>query len=455
MKIVPALPSGIKKIGIFGLGRSNLSLVQMLPRDAVYILRSDARIRRQDIPGWMRLGGTYEGDAALSDISEQVMLLSPSVRRDRPELAEATGRGVILTSDAELFFQQVDAPVLAVSGSSGKSTTATLAHLMLGGDEEGAALLGNVGVPMVAALGGDASLYVCELSSFMLQYHRATVRRSALTSVTENHLDWHRDFEEYKAAKLSLFALSSECVTNADDPILAEYGRHRHVYGAVSVRCSLGELVARQRADIYMTYEDGWLTKNGERIIHVTELQRREIYNIKNMLCAMALTEGFTDRERTLSALRSFQGLEHRAKLVCEARGVRYIDSSIDTSPERCAETLRGLGERVVLLLGGRGKGLSYGPIVEPVSRFVRCVVAFGEERERIREALCGAVPVAVREGFRDAVAHACQVARSGECVLLSPACTSYDEFTSFEERGRAFAETVRGTCSKKDNKEI
>ncbi|MBQ8528706.1 MAG: UDP-N-acetylmuramoyl-L-alanine--D-glutamate ligase [Clostridia bacterium] len=444
------LPKWVKRIGIVGVGRSNLSLLKMLPRDTLYVIRSDNAVKRSLLPKWLRVEGIYEGERALADITEDALILSPSVRRDRPELASAMARGVIVTSDSELFFERVAAPVLAVSGSSGKSTTATLAYEMLGGEAAGAVLSGNVGRPMVETLSKDGRIYVCELSSFMLSYHKATLRRSVLTGITENHLDWHRDFEEYCRTKLSLFALSRECVANVDDPILGEYGRNRELFSAVSIKDSLGELAARQRADIYMTLDRGWLCRNGERLLHVTELKRQESYNITNALCALALTDGLCDRDEALSALRSFGGLEHRCEVVHEASGIRYINSSIDTTPERCAVTLSSIEGRGVLLLGGRGKGLSYECLVGGVSRFARIVVAFGEERENIYKAFCGSVTVEVREKFCDAVACACAMARSGESVVLSPANTSYDEFSSFEERGAMFCELVREYAEEK-----
>ena len=452
MKCTRLLPKEARRIGIVGLGRSNLSLLELLPKEAVYVLRSDGRVRREDIPKDIRVGGIFEGKAALSDITEDALILSPSVRRSRPELLSALGDGVILSSDAEIFFENVSAPVLAVSGSSGKSTTATLAHMMLGGERCGAVLAGNVGTPMTSTLRLDGRVYVCELSSFMLEYHRATVRRSVLTGITENHLDWHGSFDEYREAKLKLFALSGEFVANVDDKVLGEHCRGRGIYGAVSLSDSLGELVARQSAEVYMTFENGWLTRNGERLLHESELLRRERHNIANMLCALALVDGFCDRECALDALRRFGGLVHRGRTVCEAGGVKYIDSSIDTTPERCVVTLSSIEGRGILLLGGRGKGLSYDGLARGVSRFARLVITFGEERERLRLALCDSIPTVSCERLRDAVFAACAEARRGEAVVLSPACTSYDEFGSFEERGELFEKWVSEYVS--ENKE-
>ncbi|MBO5908112.1 MAG: UDP-N-acetylmuramoyl-L-alanine--D-glutamate ligase [Clostridia bacterium] len=430
-------------LGFLGLGKSNLSLIEGLPRGRRIVLRSDKTIDRAKIPKNVVVDKIYEGPAALDDIREDILVLSPSVRRERAELDAAARRGVVLSSDCEMFFERTKTSVIGVSGSSGKSTTSTLTHLALGGEARGIRLVGNVGVPMLHSINRDTVGYVAELSSFMLQYFTPRLHRYALTNITPNHLDFHKDFEEYKAAKLRPLRLCGAGVICADDSVLASE-KYAELFAVYSARESLCDLVAKYSAEVYFTVENGYILRNGEKILEIGSLTRTDRYSILNVECALALADGLVDREYAIDAVRRFKGLAHRCETVHSYGGVDFIDSSIDTTPERCSATLELLARRVVLLLGGRGKGLSYDVMIPPVLKYARFAVLFGEEAEKIFSALSGRVECAVRPDFSDAVRLAASVANKGEAVLLSPACTSYDAFSSFEERGDKFASIVR-----------
>ena len=454
-----------KRVGFVGLGRSNLSVMEGLKPGTEVVLRSDKRILRsgnfitsiirgEDLRDWLlpKVGeaipknvtvvGIYDEGRALSEISENVLVLSPSVRRDRTELLEAAGRGIRLTSDAQLFFDKAPCNVLAVTGSAGKSTTATLAHLMLGGKDGGSVLIGNVGSPMWNAP-KEARFYVCELSSFMLSYCSGLIERSVITNITPNHLDWHSSFEEYRDSKLSVSALSRECVICADDPILSEWIGRKKIFSVASINLPLKELVSRHRAELYMTVEDGYICRNGEKIFDTGGLYRTDDATLTNACLAVALCSGHSATERIVSALCGFRGLSHRGETVGIRDGVKYVNSSIDTTPERSIATMKAINEQVILLLGGRGKGLSYEPLLPWILRYAKRVVCFGEEGDKIGFAINGAVPTVCVRKFSDAVRAAMLYAKRGDVVLLSPACTSYDEFSSFEERGDEFRRIV------------
>ena len=285
-------------IGFFGIGRSNLSLISMLPRGADIVLRSDKpigagahrEIERLKERGQLGTVKIFEEQGALRDIEEQILVVSPSVRRNRAELISAMERGVQITSDAELFFERARGCLLAVSGSSGKSTTASLAHRMLRTSRK-CALCGNIGRPMLEAIDDTVEAYVCELSSFMLLYHKAQLSRSVITNISPNHLDWHESFEEYARAKLKLAALSRELVISADDEISLSSLRE-HCFAAFSSRLALSELIKLMRAEIYIHIDDGFICRNGERLIHKSALVRREEHNIRNLMAAIALKIG-------------------------------------------------------------------------------------------------------------------------------------------------------------------
>jgi len=450
---------GARRVGFFGLGASNLSLLSILPEGTSVTLRADGEIKIPSLPSGVTLSAIYEGARAAENITEEILFLSPSVRRDRPMLLFAEANGTRLLSDSELFFESANAPVLAVSGSSGKSTTAYLAAALINGSEEsypspkakscsqakrGAVLCGNIGRPMFSSISEGAKAYVTELSSFMLMNHKATVARGAITNISENHLDWHGSMEEYVEAKLSLLRLSNEIIINADDERLSGFvGRSRRVFGVFSTRLTLPELLRRHKAHIYMTLEGGSICRNGEQIINTGRLVRREEYNIANMMCASLLASGYGDAERVESVLSSFSGLPHRCEVVLKRDGITYINSSIDTTPTRTAKTLSAIGDNVILLLGGRDKGLPLTPIISAARGKVKQVFTFGESGEKIAKTLSPELAACYSGNFRSAILAACEMAKPNDTVILSPSGTSYDEFSSFEERGESFCKLL------------
>ncbi len=427
------------RVGFFGLGKSNLSLLSCLPLEKCRItLRSDREISRADIPKHGRIARIFDGRDAYAQIDEEIIFFSPSVRRDRPELAEALARGVIFTSDAELFFESNEKPLFAVSGSDGKSTTATLAHLLLGSS----LLIGNIGVPMTEALFCSSQYYVAELSSFMLAYARVPAERACITNITPNHLDWHASFGEYKETKLSLLKNARECVINADDEICAEFARENEVFAVVSDRQTFEELEGS--AEVVLTRSEYGIERNGELILPYSDIKCREEHNIKNLMTAIALTDGYADKARIAEVARSFSGLAHRCERFLVKNGVEYINSSIDSSPARTAQTLKSLGKRVILLLGGRSKGVSYAALVPAVKKYAEYALIFGENREEIYEAIKGSAKCELYDGLKSATMRALELSGCAEAVLLSPASTSFDAFRDFGERGDYFKKIVK-----------
>lgn len=441
-------------VGFFGIGKSNLALLTMLAGTGVpVILRSDKEIQREILPEGLNLVGIFEGDAAARDIREDLLIFSPSVRRDRAEFLAAKQRGCVLTSDFEIFLRYNEKPIFLVTGSDGKSTTTTLAASMLGADFPA---IGNLGVPMTEALNMDARGYVIEASSFMLEYARPAARRAVLTSLSENHLDWHGSFEDYKIAKIGAIKGACEAVISADSPAIFDafsdkemYAKKMHdegkeIFAVCSQNFSEDELKRSFRAKVYYSISDGYIVRNGERIFRLSEAYRREDFNIKNYMNALALTDGFADEERRRELIRGFRGLAHRCEIFAEIGGVKFINSSIDTSPERTISTLQSLPHGLIILLGGRDKNLSFAPLAALISARGDRPIIYGEAREKIALAF-DTYPHICREFFREAVEIAKVSARPGDTVLLSPAAASYDEFSSFEERGNSFKSLILG----------
>ena len=439
------LDGKFEKIGFFGLGKSNLSLISILaPLGAEITLRSESDIDESLLPPEIKYSRILSGKNAFSDISEDILFLSPSVRRERKEFTEAALRGVLLSSDAELFFLGVGKrEVFAVSGSDGKSTTSTLLAKLLEGDNK-VGLIGNVGVPMLESLSSECDIFVAELSSFMLRYINPRVRRAAITNITPNHLNWHASFEEYRDTKLSLLKNAEEAVLSVDDKILREYCLCNDVFAITSAKESYAKLKNAFKSKLYITFEADYICKNGEPLISINDIRRKEEYNLKNLMCAVALADGYYSLNHLLKVAREFSGLPHRAQTVLEHNGVEYIDSSIDTSPDRANRTILSLKKQVILILGGRGKGADYKALSSAVSLYAKRVIIYGEDREKIYSALSQYAACEVCEAFEPAVTRACELAEPTDTVLLSPAATSYDAFRSFEERAEKFKEIIK-----------
>ena len=431
-------------VGLFGLGRSNSAILDLIPRGTRVTLRSDRAVsltgRQKD-----RIERVLIGDDALKDIGEELTVFSPSVRRER--LGDALSR-TVCTSDAEMFFGAVSAPVFAVSGSDGKSSTATLAAELLRGKFPDLSLCGNIGRCMCAELSPHRSAYAVELSSFQLTYLRPEIYRAALTNITPNHLDWHLNYHEYKNTKLSLLDGCREAVVSVDSEECMRAAIGRSLFGIASAQHGFRELSKRLNAEVYYTAEGGQICRNGEPMLPLAGVKRKRGHELKNLLTALALTDGFADAERAVKVASEFDGLPHRCRTVAAIDGVEYIDSSIDTSPARTAATLRTLGRRVTVLLGGRSKGMDFSTLRQPLKEYCERAILFGECRDEIESSLDGTVPTASFPRLGDAIDFAARNSSSGT-VLLSPAAASYDEFHSFEERGDYFKTRILSIKSK------
>ena len=388
------------------------------------------------------------GENCFSPRGEDIIFVSPSVRRKRSEVARLLGSIGRVSSDAELFFELCRRPVLAVSGSDGKSTTVKMAEAILMQVNTNALACGNVGLPFIKGLCSSAECFVTELSSFTLEYLRPPSRRAVITNITENHLDWHGSYERYVAAKENLLKNTDEAILSPDTEACIPLIRKYKPWGIFSDRQGFRELMrSYPYAETLFTLDDGYLSKNGKPLIALSKLSRKEPHNVKNALAAIALTYGLFNTGGGIEALSRFSGLSHRMETVAVTGGVTYVDSSIDSTPERTRATLLAMPRQVTVLLGGRGKGLSYEPLIEPLLAKSGDIIIFGENRAEIYEALLKSPPLLTRillaETLAEAVSIAKSRARSGDTVLLSPASTSYDAFSDFEERGNKFKEYV------------
>ena len=421
------------KVGFFGMGKSNLALLSCLPLENCSItLRSDSVIDTSSLPCNIKINDVFEGNRACQNINENLLFFSPSVRRDRREFLEARQRGVIFSSDAEIFFEMNKNPLFAVTGSDGKSTTATLIHLLLNSAGIKNSLIGNIGKPMFSAV-GEADFYVAELSSFMLSNATPKAERACITNITPNHLDWHKSFEEYKKTKISL-AKNSEKFVISDENIDI-----KNAFGVTSEHDSFISLSATYNADLYITKEDGFICRNGKRIIEIGRIKRQESCNIKNLMMAIAMTDGYVDSKAIHQVAAEFDGLEHRCKKILSLDGVEFYDSSIDSTPARTVQTLESLGKKVVIILGGRSKGVDYSYLIPTLKKYAEYVILVGENADEIHKAIGRNIFCETASDFETAVKRGAYLAKNVGVLLLSPASTSYDMFNNFVERGEKF----------------
>ncbi|HQF99095.1 MAG TPA: UDP-N-acetylmuramoyl-L-alanine--D-glutamate ligase, partial [Candidatus Aminicenantes bacterium] len=343
--------------------------------------------------------------------------------------------------------------IVGLTGTNGKSTTTTLLHRILKDAGRPAFLAGNIGTPLISFVdrSRDDHLYVTEISSFQLEYvHAFRARLALVLNLSGNHLDWHGTMDDYAAAKAKLVLgqkAGDAAVLNREDARVWAWKE-----AAVSdVFAFSGKRPVRRGAFV----RDGWVVvrDGGEerRILPVSEIKLPGLHNRENVLAAAAAARllGIAP-SRIRASVRGFRGLEHRLEPVATVGGVSFINDSKATTVDATLKALAGFTRPVVLILGGKDKGSDFRPLRKAVRRGVKAVVLVGSAREKIREALAGIVPLLEAETYPEVVRAARAAAAPGDIVLLAPACTSWDMFRDFEERGRVFKREVRRLARRK-----
>lgn len=403
------------------------------------------------------------------DMSDTVIFRSPGIRPDSGDLPEAVRRGALLTSEMEWFVSATPAKIIAVTGSDGKTTTTTLTHLLLSrAAKEGKIYVGgNIGTPLLDRVGDmtEKDIAVLELSSFQLQTMNGPAVRAAVTNISPNHLNWHTDMEEYTEAKYRVFGTKTEQIAvnakNALSRAAADRFSGRVIFfTAHNTPDDSFETLTGGRPDsaaIFLhgddiVYSDG---ENEEVVLDRKQIILPGIHNVENYMTAIALTWGLVPKEAIRQVAGSFGGVQHRFEFVRRLDGVKYYNSSIDSSPSRTAAALSNLDCRPVVICGGRDKHVPFDPLAEALFEKASAVVLTGEAASQIDAAIQKAaadrpdggasLTVCRVDDFDEAIAKARELAKSGSAVILSPACTSFDRFANFEERGERFKKIVRG----------
>ncbi len=439
-----------KRVTVVGIGISNLPLIKYLVRLGADVTACDRRTKEdlgenytelEDLGVKFSLGGDY-----LKNIDAEIIFKTPGMRYDVPELVEARERGTVVTSEMEVFFDVCPAHITAVTGSDGKTTTTTLINEFLKRSGYKTWLGGNIGTPLLTRAGEMSAedRVVLELSSFQLHTMRKSPKIAVITNISPNHLDVHKSYGEYIEAKKNIMLYQNESdilVVNADNEVTNEIGREAR--GTVR-RFSRSDKIA----DYYT--EDGFICRRGEKVLALDDISVPGMHNVENYMAAMAAAEGIASDESIVRTAKEFNGVEHRIEFVREINGVKYYNSSIDSSPNRTINTLRVFeGKPVILISGGKDKGIPYDEIGKPISDCVKTLILIGATTGKIEEAVKnagGKMPEIIKkDSYEEVVKCAREIARPGDIVLLSPASTSFDMFRNFEERGKIFKELVHG----------
>jgi len=429
-----------KKVVIIGLGLTGLSCVDFFVTRGVTPRVMDTRVVP---PGLEKLPENVERWlGSLNDDwlqNADLIVASPGMALAHPSLMAAADAGVEIVGDIELFCREAQAPIVAITGSNGKSTVTTLVGEMAKAAGWQVGVGGNIGLPALMLLDNPAQLYVLELSSFQLETtHSLQAAAATILNVTEDHMDrYPLGMQQYRAAKLRVYENAAVCVVNADDAMTMP------VRGA-DKRCgSFGADVG----DYHLNHQQGstWLRVKGEKVLNTAEMNLVGQHNYTNALAALALADAVgLPRASSLKALTTFGGLPHRFQLVHEHNGVRWINDSKATNVGSTEAALNGLQVKgtLWLLLGGDGKSADFSSLARYLQGERIRTYCFGRDRE----ALAALRPeIAVQtETMAEAVQQIAAQVQPGDLVLLSPACASLDQFKNFEQRGDLFAQLAR-----------
>lgn len=440
-----------KKITVIGIGVSNLPLIK-------YLVSLGAKVTACDKRNAEKLGETATelsnlgvslnlGEDYLSDIDAELIFKTPGMRFDVPELLAAKEKGSVVTSEMEVFFELCPSKIIAVTGSDGKTTTTTLIHNMLCEEGYKTWVGGNIGNPLLTQVGemNEDDIVVLELSSFQLHTMKKSPHIAVMTNITPNHLDMHKDYTEYIDAKKNIMKYQTKddiLIVNSSNDVTEKIGK--------ASNGKLLEFSSKKTADIHI--ENDCIYLKDKPILKLSDIKLPGMHNVENYMAAIGAVGELVGIEAINKVAKSFGGVAHRIELVRELDKVRYYNSSIDSSPNRTINTLKVFPNKVIMISGGKDKGIAYDEIGPAIIEKVKVLILIGATSDAIENALIKAyknqniepcVKVIRATEYSEAVRLAKENAKENDVVLLSPASTSFDMFNNFEERGNLFKKLV------------
>lgn len=453
-----------KHVTVAGAARSGIAAAELLARRGARVTLSESRSVVPAAEPLRALGVRLElgGHEAATFLSADLIVLSPGVPPGQPVIAAARAQGVPVIAEIELASRWLRGRVIAITGTKGKSTTTALTGRILETAGFKVTVGGNIGLPLSAQVAGSTPdmLHVVEASSFQLEaIDRFHAWIAVVLNFSPDHLDRHPTVEAYAAAKARVFenqASGDWAVVNADDPAVLEMVRRARASGAGHASGPLGPQATHffaRHADLAQgtVIEDRWIVdRHGDRrpptqLVPLSAIHLLGPHLVDDVMAAatVGVIAGAAPAAMT-TAVESFRGLEHAMELVGEIHGVRFVNDSKATNVEAALRSIQSFDSGVVPIMGGRFKGGDLGRLRGPLRSRAKAVVAIGEARPLLREALAGAVDVREADTLEDAVDRAYVIARPSGVVLLAPACASFDMFQDYAERGRAFKQAVQ-----------
>jgi UDP-N-acetylmuramoylalanine--D-glutamate ligase len=435
-------------IVIVGLGKTSLSCLRYLLKQGITRENIAVTDNREQPPGLNEIQQNFPQlrlsvgrfDEKLLDQAQKI-IVTPGVSLQEPAIHKQLLRGIQPIGDIELFAQKANAPIIAITGTNGKSTVTTLVGEMAKTAGLNVKVGGNLGTPALDLLDETTELYVLELSSFQLEttYSLKTISATVL-NITPDHLDRYQSLQDYIDAKQRIYQRCAIPVINREDPI--SFSGLKNFSRALSF--GLNEPQKNQ-----FGLRDNYLAYDKENLIAANELQIKGRHQIANALAALALGHAAQiPLAAMLQALKNFRGLIHRCQWLAQIDGVNWYNDSKGTNVNSSLAAITGLGDaiqgKLILIAGGLGKNQDFSPLREPINKYVRSVILIGQDAQQIAAALSKETPIISARTLEEAVTIAKQQARSGDAVLLSPACASYDMFRNFEHRGEVFIAAVK-----------
>ncbi|MBQ7128865.1 MAG: UDP-N-acetylmuramoyl-L-alanine--D-glutamate ligase [Clostridia bacterium] len=447
-----------KKIAFCGIGRSNLPLVALFKKYGACITVCDRKERSafsQDVlESVEKTGASLKfGEDYLKNLDIDILFRTPGMYFNQPILQEFIKKGVVVTSEMEVFFDICPCKIYAITGTDGKTTTTTIVSKVLEKAGKKVFLGGNIGTPLLPLIEQMTAddVAVVELSSFQLISMRKSPDISAVTNIFEDHMNVHKDMAEYIGAKINIlshqnaFSRTGLNMDNEETKKLSSLVRGKLIYFSRKQKPETGAYLSH---DGYLCY-----TENGktEKIIHKDEIKIPGLHNVENYLTAIAVLHGDVENDCFVSVANEFGGVEHRIEFVRELDGVRYYNDSIATSPASVTAGLKAFGKKVIIIAGGSDKQLDYTTLSGAINKYVKVLILLGETAEKIKKAVVedktynqNEIKIIDADTLENAVNIARENAVLGDVISLSPASASFDKYKDFEERGRHFKKVVK-----------
>lgn len=425
------------KVAIIGLGVSNIPLLDYLYNlGANVTIFSDNKI---DIDLSKYNYKVYE-DGLKNLKGFDIIFRSPGCLPTRSEIVKEKERGALVTTEVEQVIKLTPSKVIGVTGSDGKTTTTTLINLILKANGYKTFLGGNIGIPLFTKLNEmtEKDIVVLELSSFQLMDMTVSPDISVITNITPNHLDKHKNMDEYIESKCNIFKYpGSILVLNFDDEITNKFKTNRSI-----------RYFSRQTKTNYFYTLNNKIYLKDKELFSSTDIHIRGVHNLENICSALTAIYDMIDLDKSIEVIKEFTGVEHRLEYVRELNNVKWYNDSVSSSPTRTIAGLNSFNEKIVLIAGGYDKNLDYTPLARPILNKVSKLILFGDTSEKIYDTVIKEkqnenITIYKEKTLDDVVNRAYEVSTPGEVVLFSPASASFDMFKNFANRGNKFKELV------------